>query len=139
MGLSTGAGTAPRGAVLAIDGGQPRILDLKQMLERFVAREPLYRVHECVFGVLALESDVRGRDVLPDMHWFPFVTFWQVTADLPGATGVPSGHDPLGPDSPTTQTPIAVPEAPTTKTPTTAMPTAAKCSISASPAPSPGA
>ncbi len=26
-------------------------------LERFVAREPFYRVHECVFGVLALESE----------------------------------------------------------------------------------
>ena len=26
-------------------------------LERFVRREPLYRVHECVFGVLALESE----------------------------------------------------------------------------------
>jgi protein phosphatase len=26
-------------------------------LERFVAREPLRRVHECVFGVLALESE----------------------------------------------------------------------------------
>jgi protein phosphatase len=25
--------------------------------ERFVAREPLRRVHECVFGVLALESE----------------------------------------------------------------------------------
>ena len=24
---------------------------------RFVGREPLYRVHECVFGVLALESE----------------------------------------------------------------------------------
>lgn len=34
----------------------------------------------------------RGRDVSPDMHWFPFVTFWQVSADLPGATAVPSGH-----------------------------------------------
>ena len=28
-----------------------------EALERFVAREPLYRVHECVFGVLALESE----------------------------------------------------------------------------------
>jgi protein phosphatase len=27
-----------------------------EALERFVRREPLYRVHECVFGVLALES-----------------------------------------------------------------------------------
>lgn len=26
-------------------------------LERFVAREPLRRVHQCVFGVLALESE----------------------------------------------------------------------------------
>ena len=26
-------------------------------LSRFVAREPLRRVHECVFGVLALESE----------------------------------------------------------------------------------
>ena len=27
------------------------------MLERFVRREPLRRVHECVFGVLAPESE----------------------------------------------------------------------------------
>jgi protein phosphatase len=40
-----------------------RSLDLREFglgleaLSRFVAREPLYRVHECVFGVLALESE----------------------------------------------------------------------------------
>lgn len=28
-----------------------------EALERFTAREPLYRFHECVFGVLALESE----------------------------------------------------------------------------------
>jgi protein phosphatase len=28
-----------------------------EALQRFVEREPLYRVHECVFGVLALESE----------------------------------------------------------------------------------
>ena len=28
-----------------------------EALERFVRRDPLYRVHECVFGVLALESE----------------------------------------------------------------------------------
>ena len=28
-----------------------------EALERFVRREPLQRVHECVFGVLALESE----------------------------------------------------------------------------------
>ncbi|WP_052862886.1 alpha/beta hydrolase [Streptomyces niger] len=33
-----------------------------------------------------------GEDVLKQMVWLPLVTFWQVTADLPFATGVPSGH-----------------------------------------------
>ncbi|WP_196942873.1 alpha/beta hydrolase [Streptomyces sclerotialus] len=33
-----------------------------------------------------------GDDVLPDMVWIPFVTFWQVTADLPFSTDVPAGH-----------------------------------------------
>ena len=28
-----------------------------EALERFVNREPFYRVHECVFGVLAMESE----------------------------------------------------------------------------------
>ena len=28
-----------------------------EAVERFVRKEPLYRVHECVFGVLALESE----------------------------------------------------------------------------------
>jgi uncharacterized membrane protein len=33
-----------------------------------------------------------GPDVLEDMTWLPFVTFWQVTADLPFAAGMPAGH-----------------------------------------------
>ena len=43
--------------------GSKRTLALREFalgleaLERFVAREPLRRVHECVFGVLALESE----------------------------------------------------------------------------------
>jgi len=28
-----------------------------ESLERFVNKEPFYRVHECVFGVLALENE----------------------------------------------------------------------------------
>ena len=28
-----------------------------EALERFVKNDPLYRVHECVFGVLAFESE----------------------------------------------------------------------------------
>lgn len=45
-GLSTKRGMALREFALGIES-----------LERFVRREPLRRVHECVFGVLALESE----------------------------------------------------------------------------------
>jgi len=37
-------------------------------------------------------SEPPGKDVLKTMFWAPFVTFWEVTADLPFATGVPAGH-----------------------------------------------
>ncbi|CCK25126.1 hypothetical protein BN159_0747 [Streptomyces davaonensis JCM 4913] len=37
-------------------------------------------------------GEAPGRDVLEDMFWVPFVTFWQITADLPFATEVPAGH-----------------------------------------------
>ncbi|TAK68866.1 MAG: hypothetical protein EPO13_08775 [Actinomycetota bacterium] len=33
-----------------------------------------------------------GSDVLPAMRWLPWVTFWQVTADMVHSTGVPDGH-----------------------------------------------
>jgi uncharacterized membrane protein len=34
----------------------------------------------------------RGDDVLGQMVWLPFVTFWQVTADLPLGMAVPPGY-----------------------------------------------
>jgi uncharacterized membrane protein len=34
----------------------------------------------------------RGPDVSQNMPWIPFVTFWQVSADLAFSTGVPAGH-----------------------------------------------
>jgi uncharacterized membrane protein len=34
----------------------------------------------------------RGHDVSDAMRWFPLVTFWQVTIDMPFAVGVPDGH-----------------------------------------------
>jgi uncharacterized membrane protein len=34
----------------------------------------------------------RGPDVVSAMHWYPLVTFWQVTADLALSTAVPPGH-----------------------------------------------
>jgi uncharacterized membrane protein len=33
-----------------------------------------------------------GSDVLPAMRWYPFVTFWQVTADLAFSVDAPFGH-----------------------------------------------
>jgi len=33
-----------------------------------------------------------GPDVLPRFTWYPFVTFWQVTADMAVSLGVPTGH-----------------------------------------------
>lgn len=37
-------------------------------------------------------SEPRGPDVSTQMRWAPFVTFWQVTADLTNAQGVSDGH-----------------------------------------------
>lgn len=37
-------------------------------------------------------SEPRGADVSPRMRWAPFVTFWQVSADLTNAQGVSYGH-----------------------------------------------
>ncbi len=47
-----------------------------------------------VFGEPDWIGEQPGSDVLVlhGMVWMPFVTFWQVTADLPFATGVPAGH-----------------------------------------------
>ena len=54
--------TEPRPAPLAWPRTQARLAAGEfalgiEALERFVAGEPLYRVHQCVFGVLALESE----------------------------------------------------------------------------------
>ncbi|RJO78874.1 hypothetical protein D5S18_04145 [Nocardia panacis] len=37
-------------------------------------------------------SEPRGSDVSTQMRWWPFVTFWQVAADLTNAQGVTDGH-----------------------------------------------
>lgn len=37
-------------------------------------------------------EEPRGRDVVSAVRWIPFVTFWQVTFDLPFALDVPPGH-----------------------------------------------
>jgi uncharacterized membrane protein len=37
-------------------------------------------------------KEQRGRDVLPSMRWYPFVTFWQVGADMAFSLDAPPGH-----------------------------------------------
>ena len=37
-------------------------------------------------------EEPRGSDVIDAMVWIPWVTFWQVSADLAFSTGVPDGH-----------------------------------------------
>ena len=37
-------------------------------------------------------SSRRGRDRTAAMRWYPIVTFWQVSADMTNADGVPGGH-----------------------------------------------
>jgi uncharacterized membrane protein len=34
----------------------------------------------------------RAPDVTPDMHWYPGITFWQITCDLVFSNKVPTGH-----------------------------------------------
>jgi uncharacterized membrane protein len=37
-------------------------------------------------------AEPRGSDVLRSMRWYPFVTFWQVSADMAFSNAVPAGH-----------------------------------------------
>lgn len=37
-------------------------------------------------------AEPAGADRAPAMRWYPIVTFWQVSADLGNAAGVPDGH-----------------------------------------------
>jgi uncharacterized membrane protein len=37
-------------------------------------------------------SEPRAPDVSPSVHWYPLVTFWQITIDQLSGTKVPAGH-----------------------------------------------
>jgi len=71
--------------------GQPwngtRVLYLQHPSDPIVWWSP-----HLIFGQPDWISEAPGSDVLGSMFWMPFITFWQVTADLPFATGVPDGH-----------------------------------------------
>lgn len=47
---------------------------------------------DLLFGRPDWLVEPRGRDRSAAMRWYPIVTFWQVSADLTNAEGVPGGH-----------------------------------------------
>ncbi|MCV7400047.1 alpha/beta-hydrolase family protein [Mycobacterium fragae] len=47
---------------------------------------------DLLFSRPAWLVEPRGRDRTAAMRWYPVVTFWQVSADLTEAEGVPGGH-----------------------------------------------
>ena len=77
------AGVAPTSA--AWDG--PRVLYLQHPSDPIVWWSP-----RLIWDEPDWLGEPHGRDVLDAMIWIPLVTFWQVAADLPLATGVPDGH-----------------------------------------------
>ena len=78
------AGVPPQGQQWADSG---RVLYLMHPSDPIVWWSP-----HLIFSPPDWISETHGTDVLQGMFWIPFVTFWQVTADLPFATGVPAGH-----------------------------------------------
>ena len=78
------AGIPPQGQPWA---GSGRVLYLMHPSDPIVWWSP-----HLIFSPPDWISETRGTDVLQGMFWIPFVSFWQVTADLPFATGVPAGH-----------------------------------------------
>lgn len=65
----------------------PRVLYIQHASDPVVWWSP-----ELLFTRPDWLSEPPGPDRLPEMRWFPFVTFWQVSADLTNAAGVPDGH-----------------------------------------------
>lgn len=47
---------------------------------------------ELMFNEPEWITEEHGPDVLPDLDWYPFVTFWQVAADMALSAQVPAGH-----------------------------------------------
>jgi uncharacterized membrane protein len=67
--------------------GQPRLVYLQNASDPIVWWSP-----NLIFGHPDWLRGQRGPDVSQDMVWLPFVTFWQVTADMAFAVNVPDGH-----------------------------------------------
>ncbi|MDV7243534.1 alpha/beta-hydrolase family protein [Rhodococcus oxybenzonivorans] len=67
--------------------GQPRMVYLQHPSDPIVWWSPELLLREPDWL-----KEERGYDVLDSTQWFPFVTFFQVAADMAVSTGVPDGH-----------------------------------------------
>jgi uncharacterized membrane protein len=71
----------------SVDWNGPRVLYLQHASDPIVWWSP-----RLIWDEPDWLGEPHGQDVLGAMVWIPLVTFWQVAADLPLATGVPDGH-----------------------------------------------
>lgn len=81
------ADTAAELAVGTLTWPRPRVVYLQHASDPVVWWSPRLVLHRPDWL-----TEPRGRDVLPAMRWFPFVTFWQLTADLTFSAEAPAGH-----------------------------------------------
>jgi uncharacterized membrane protein len=67
--------------------GEPRLVYLQNASDPIVWWSP-----QLIFNHPDWLRGDRGPDVSQSMVWIPFVSFWQVTADMAFAVNVPDGH-----------------------------------------------
>lgn len=74
---------------LDLDGDweQPRILYLQHASDPVAFWDP-----HLIYSEPEWLEEPPGPDVLPVFDWYPFVTFWQVSADMAVSAEVPAGH-----------------------------------------------
>ncbi|MBM7367873.1 alpha/beta hydrolase [Gordonia hydrophobica] len=65
----------------------PRVLYIQHRSDPVVWWSP-----DLLFSKPGWLSEPAGADRAPAVRWYPIVTFWQVSADLGNAAGVPDGH-----------------------------------------------
>nr|WP_245550579.1 alpha/beta-hydrolase family protein [Nocardia niigatensis] len=66
---------------------EPRVVYLQHASDPIVWWSP-----DLLFSKPDWLKEPRGADVSKSIRWWPIVTFWQISADLANAQGVPSGH-----------------------------------------------
>lgn len=69
------------------DWAQPRILYLQHASDPVAFWDPAL-----IYSQPEWLKEPPGPDVLPTFDWYPFVTFWQITADMAVSAKVPAGH-----------------------------------------------